>query len=131
MISTDPIADLLSRLRNAVLVSKNEVTVPYSNIKLRILNQIKVEGYIDEVATEEEGTLKILRVIINKPGENSRINSIVRVSKPGRRIYTKADEMPIVKSGRGLILVSTSKGIMSGKAANKLSLGGEVICRIY
>ena|SRR3989338_489861 len=131
MITTDPIADLLSRIRNAVLVQKSEVTAPYSSIKLRISTQLKTAGYLDDVKTEGDGTARLLRIVINQPGENSRINSIERVSKPGRRIYTKADEMPIVKSGRGLILVSTSKGIMSGKEANKQALGGEVICRVY
>ena len=131
MVSTDPVADMLTRIRNAILVNKNEVNLPYSSMKERLAKELKSAGFIDDVKTEKAGDFKRLLVIINAPGTNARINKIERVSKPGRRLYAKADEIPKVMNGRGVMIVSTSKGIMSGDQAKKQRVGGELICKVY
>jgi small subunit ribosomal protein S8 len=129
--STDPIADLLTRIRNAAMVGKNEIRVPSSKIKKVVAEQLKANNYLTEVKVEAAKPRDILVVTINKPGENSVINEITRLSKPGRRVYVKADEIPKVKSGRGLVLVSTSKGVITGQQAVKQGLGGELLLKVY
>lgn len=131
MQTTDPIADLLTRIRNAKMVGKTEVRVPSSKLKKVVAEQLKKTGYLANVATEAAKPRDILVVTINEAGTNSTINEIQRVSKPGRRVYVKADEIPRVKSGRGLVLISTSKGVMTGQEAVKNKLGGEVLLRVY
>ncbi len=131
MVSTDPIADMLSRIRNAIAVNKTEVLLPHSKIKETIAKELASIKFIDAVAVEGDGIAKSIKITINEPGTNARITHIERVSKPGRRSYAKADEMPVVKNGRGVVLVSTSKGIMTGKKATKSRLGGELICKVY
>ena len=125
--STDPIADLLTRIRNAVMVGKNEITVPSSKIKVVVAKELKKAGYVTAVKVESAKPRDILVVTINNPGENSTINEIKRLSKPGRRVYVSADEIPKVKSGRGVVLVSTSKGVVTGVEAKKQRLGGELL----
>ena len=129
--STDQIADLITRIRNAILVSKNEVRVPTSKLKVAVIDGLKKGGYIEDVEVEEAKPRGILHVTINKAGEIAKINEISKVSKPGRRVYAAADEIPKVKSGRGIVLVSTSKGIMSGEEARKNRLGGEILVKVY
>ena len=129
--STDPIADLLTRIRNAVMVGKNEITVPSSKIKVTVAEQLKKAGYVSGVKVESAKPRDILVVTINKLGENSTINEIKRLSKPGRRVYVSADEIPKVKSGRGVVLVSTSKGVVTGVEAKKQRLGGELLLSVY
>ena len=129
--TTDPIADLLTRIRNAAAVGKNEIRVPTSKLKKVVAEQLKANKYLADVKEEAGKPRGTLVVTINKPGENSVINEISRVSKPGRRVHVKADEIPKVKSGRGLVLVSTSKGVMTGAQAAKLRLGGEVLVKVY
>ena len=129
--STDPIADLLTRIRNAVMVGKNEITVPSSKLKVTVAEQLKKAGYVTGVKVESAKPRDILVVTINKPGENSTINEIKRLSKPGRRVYVSADEIPKVKSGRGVVLVSTSKGVVTGVEAKKQRLGGELLLSVY
>lgn len=131
MVSTDPIADMLTRIRNAIAVNKNSVNVPYSKLKQTIAEQLKANNYIEDVTVDGEGTAKVLRIVMNEPGTPYRITSIARVSKPGRRIYSKADEIPKIKNGRGIIIVSTSKGLMTGDQAESEKVGGELICRVY
>ena len=129
--STDQIADLLTRIRNAISVGKNEITVPTSKLKLAIVEVLKKAGYIadfSEKSAEPRGTLTI---VINAEGTAPRINEIEKISKPGRRVYTAADEIPTIKSGRGMVLISTSKGVMSGQEAKKLRLGGEILVRVW
>ena len=122
--STDPIADLLTRIRNAAMVGKNEIRVPSSKLKKVVAEALKANNYLADVKIEAAKPRDILVVTINKPGENSVINELTRLSKPGRRMYVKADEIPKVKSGRGLVLVSTSKGVITGQEAAKQRLGG-------
>ena len=129
--STDPIADLLTRIRNAAMVGKNEIRVPSSKLKKVVAEQLKAHNYLTDVKLEAAKPRDILIVTINKPGENTVINEITRLSKPGRRVYVKADEIPRVKSGRGLVLISTSKGVITGQEAVKQRLGGELLLKVY
>ena len=129
--STDPIADLLTRIRNAVMVGKNEITVPSSKIKVTVAKQLKKAGYVTGVKVEAGKPRDILVVTINEPGENTTINEIKRLSKPGRRVYVSADDIPKVKSGRGIVLVSTSKGVITGTEAKKQRLGGELLLQVF
>ena len=131
MQTTDPIADLLTRIRNAKMVGKTEVRVPSSKLKKVVAEQLAKNGYLTKVAIEEAKPRDILVVTINDPSENSTIHEITRVSKPGRRVYVAAADIPKVKSGRGLVLVSTSKGVMTGQEAVKNKLGGEVLLKVY
>lgn len=129
--STDPIADLLTRIRNAVMVGKNEITVPSSKMKVTVAKELQKAGYLANVKVESAKPRDILVVTINKEGENSTINEITRLSKPGRRVYVGASDIPKVKQGRGIVLVSTSKGILTGTNAYKQRLGGELLLKVY
>ncbi len=131
MVSTDPIADMLSRIRNAIMVGKNEVNLPYSSMKERLAKEIKSAGFIDEVKTDDSGDFKRLVLTINAPGTNARISKIERVSKPGRRMYAKSEDIPKIMNGRGVVIVSTSQGLMTGDTAKKKRVGGELICKVY
>jgi small subunit ribosomal protein S8 len=129
--STDPVADLLTRIRNAALVGKTEVRMPSSKLKKVVAEQLKKNKYLEDVKVEPGKPRDTLVITINKPGENSTITELTRMSKPGRRMYVKADEIPRVKSGRGLVLVSTSKGVITGQEAVKQRLGGELLLKVY
>lgn len=129
--STDPIADMLSRIRNAIAVSKNEITLPHSKVKESVARLLKDNRYIDEVKVEDATVGKTLHIVINQPQTNARITEIKRLSKPGRRYYSNADNIPTVKRGRGVVIVSTSKGMMTGLEAKKAGVGGELICKVY
>lgn len=129
--STDQIADLLTRIRNAIMVGKNEILVPTSKLKKSVMDVLVKNGYIasvEVVAGEPRGMLK---VIINEPGTVAKINEITKVSKPGRRVYSSADDIPTIKSGRGMIIISTSKGLMTGREAKKNRLGGEILVKVW
>lgn len=129
--STDPIADLLTRIRNANMVGKTEVRVPTSKLKKVVAEQLVKNNYLADVKLEEGKPRGTLVISLAKPGENCTINEIDRISKPGRRVYVAASEIPKVKSGRGLVLVSTSKGVMTGSEAVKNKLGGELLLKVY
>ena len=129
--STDAVADLITRIRNAIAVGKNEIRVPSSKLKKAVAEELVRERYLDKVEIEASTPRDILHVVINSADENARINEISKVSKPGRRVYAKADEIPTVKSGRGMVVVSTSKGLMSGREAKKQRLGGEVLVKVW
>lgn len=129
--STDPIADLLTRIRNAVMVGKNEIRVPSSKIKHTVATELKKAGYLSAIKVEAAKPRDILVVTINNPGENAQINEITRLSKPGRRVYVSATDIPKVKSGRGIVLISTSKGVLTGQEATKQRLGGELLLKVY
>lgn len=129
--STDPIADLLTRIRNAAMVGKHEVRVPSSKLKITVAEQLKKAKYLADVKVEAAKPRDILVITINKPGENANITEITRVSKPGRRVYVAATEIPRYKSGRGMVLVSTSKGVIPGHEAVKQRLGGELLLKVY
>ncbi len=129
--STDPIADLLTRIRNAAMVGKNEIRVPTSKLKKVVAEQLKKNGYLAEVKTEAGKPRDTLVVTINEAGKNASFTELTRMSKPGRRMYSAAADIPRVKSGRGIVLVSTSKGVMTGSEAVKQKLGGELLLKVY
>ena len=129
--STDPIADLLTRIRNAIMAGKNEIRVPASKMKLTVAEELKKAGYLAAVKSEKGTPRDTLVITINEAGANPTINEIQRVSKPGRRVYAGAADIPRVKYGRGIMLVSTSKGVMTGQAAVKQKLGGELLLKVY
>ncbi len=132
MSVTDPIADLLTRIRNANQMRYNEVVVPSSNVKLKIVEILKNEGYITNYKVEK-GEVQDNIIITLKYGQNKErvISGLKRISKPGLRVYAKAEEVPTVLNGLGISIVSTSKGIMTGKEAKKENLGGEVLAYIW
>lgn len=132
MSVTDTIADLLTRMRNANQMRYNEVVVPSSNLKLEIVKILKAEGYITDYKVEK-GQVQDNIVITLKYGKNKErvISGLKRISKPGLRVYAKAEEIPTVLNGLGISIVSTSKGIMTGKEARKENLGGEVLAYVW
>ena len=129
--TTDPVADLITRIRNAIAVGKTEIRVPTSNLKFAIADKLQKIHYLEKVEIEKAEPRSILHIIINNEDENARINEISKVSKPGRRIYAGVNEIPKVKSGRGTVLISTSKGIMTGQEAVKNKLGGEILVKVW
>lgn len=129
--STDPIADLLTRIRNAALVGKTEVRVPTSKLKKIVAEQLVKNHYLADVKLEDGKPRGTLVITINNNGENAAFTELARVSKPGRRIYVSSADIPKVKQGRGIVLVSTSKGVMTGAEATKAKLGGEVLLKVY
>lgn len=129
--STDPIADLLTRIRNAIMAGKTEVRVPASKMKLTVAKELAKAGYLAKVETEKGTPRDTLVITIVEAGKNPTINEIQRVSKPGRRVYAGVTEIPKVKYGRGILLVSTSKGVMTGQEAVKQRLGGELLLKVY
>ncbi len=131
MVSTDPIADMLTRIRNAIAVRKSEVVMPHSKVKQSVAELLKQAGFVKDVKVTDLALGKSLRIVINAEDENARITEIVRLSKPGRRHYVGSAEIPTVKRGRGIVIVSTSKGMMIGGDAKKQGVGGELICKIY
>jgi small subunit ribosomal protein S8 len=122
---------MLTRLRNAIAVNKNELSLPHSKSKETVARLLYDSGFLSAVKVDGEGINKTLGLTILGPNESARITEIVRLSKPGRRHYAGAREIPIVKRGRGIVVVSTSKGVMTGDKAKKLGVGGELICKIY
>lgn len=129
--TTDPIADMLTRIRNAIAVRKTEVSLPHSRIKESVARLLQESNFIDGVSVSDAPVGKTLTVKINGEDSNARITEIVRVSKPGRRYYVNAKEIPVVKRGRGVVIVSTSKGLMTGDRAKTEKVGGELICKVY
>jgi small subunit ribosomal protein S8 len=129
--STDPIADMLSRIRNAIAVRKHEVSMPHSKSKEAVAKLLKDNGFLSTVRVTDAAIGKTLTILINNEDDNARITEITRLSKPGRRYYVGAKEIPIIKRGRGVVIVSTSKGMMTGKDAQNQGVGGELICKVY
>ncbi len=130
-VTTDPIADMLARIRNAIAVNKTEIILPHSRVKESIAKLLKDNRYIDGVSVTDLSIGRSLKLVLSSEDASSNITEIVRLSKPGRRQYTGSDKIPIVKRGRGVVIVSTSKGMMTGNDAKKQHLGGELICRVY
>lgn len=129
--STDPIADMLTRIRNAINVRKSEVSLPHSKVKESVARLLQTSNFIDDVSVSDAAIGKTLTIRIAPANANARITEIVRLSKPGRRYYAKAAEIPTVKQGRGVVIVSTSKGMMTGEQAKAAKVGGELICKVY
>ncbi|HEX5395136.1 MAG TPA: 30S ribosomal protein S8 [Candidatus Saccharimonadales bacterium] len=131
MVSTDPISDMLTRIRNANLIGRNSISMPHSKIKEDVARLLAANGYIISAKTDEAGGRKILELVISDPDQPGQITSIKRLSRPGRRSYVKSKEIPLVKRGRGIVIVSTSKGLMTGADAARQKLGGELLCEVY
>jgi small subunit ribosomal protein S8 len=131
MVSTDPIADMLTRIRNAIAVQKHHVVMPHSKLKQAVAELLATSGFVEGVDVTEASAQKTLSVVINSESQASRITEIHRVSTPGRRVYVRSADIPIVKRGRGIVIISTSKGLMTGQKAKSAGLGGEIICEVY
>ncbi len=138
MTIIDPIADMLTRIRNAVMAGHTTVAMPSSKLKVEIAKIMKDEGYLEgfDVADGgEESPQKVLRLKIKYVGERRErrpvISGIERISKPGRRVYTKKQEIPWVLSGIGVAILSTPKGVMTGTRARQLGVGGEILCKVW
>ena len=134
---TDPIADMLTRIRNAVMVSQNTVSVPHSNLKEEIAKILNDEGYLEsfEVVSEDGKPQKTIRVKLRYVGvrreRRAVLTDLQRVSTPGRRVYVGKDRIPWVLSGMGVAIISTPKGVMTGQRARALGVGGEVLCQVW
>ena len=128
----DPIGDMLTRIRNGQMRSLNKIKVPFSNFRFKVLEVLKKEGYIIDFYLEEgKEKMKSILVVLKYYEGQPVIKEIRRVSKPGRRVYSRAISIPKVKNGLGLAILSTSKGVMSDADAIKNNLGGEIICRVF
>lgn len=131
MVVTDPIADFLTRIRNANTVYMEKVEIPASKTKMGLANILKEEGYIKDVEYIEDGKQGIIRVYLKYAGKERVISGLKRISRPGLRVYAKNDELPKVLGGLGIAVISTSNGLMTDKAARKAGLGGEVLCYVW
>jgi small subunit ribosomal protein S8 len=131
MTIIDPIADMLTRIRNAIMANHASVLVPSSNIKLAIVKILKEEGLIDRYEVLKGKPQPMIKIHLKYTGEQPAILGLERVSKPGLRVYVEKQEIPRVYGGLGIAIVSTSKGIMTGQEARKRRLGGEVLCYVW
>nr|WP_198423111.1 30S ribosomal protein S8 [Tepiditoga spiralis] len=135
MMWSDPIADMLTRIRNANSVFKDTVEIPASNLKKSVLDILKREGYVSDYKFIEDGKQGVLKVNMKYKGDRRNrekvIDGIIRVSKSGRRVYVGTDKIPSVKGGLGIAIISTSKGILTDKEAREIGVGGEVICYVW
>ena len=132
MVMTDPIADLLTRIRNANMVRHEKLEVPASNMKREIADILKREGFVRDVEYIEDNKQGIIRIFLKYGANNERvITGLKRISKPGLRVYAKADEVPRVLNGLGIALVSTSQGVLTDKEARAKQVGGEVLAYVW
>ena len=131
MSLSEPIADMLTRIRNAARINKQQVNIKASNICEGIAAVLKKEGYIEDFDRIDDGKQGILRIILKYDQDGSSIiNEITRTSKPGRRVYSSVDKLPRVLAGMGIAIVSTSKGVMSDKSCREANVGGEILCTV-
>jgi len=129
---TDPIADMLTRIRNAITANHSRVDIPGSKLKLEVARILKEEGYINNYVTKGEGVKYVIRVFLRYDAKGtSSITHLSRVSRPGRRVFVGATEIPRVLGGYGVNIVSTTRGLMSGKRARQENVGGEILAQIY
>lgn len=131
MTLTDPIADLLTRIRNAAMVNHSNVEIPASKLKIELVKLLKEEGYINDYSIIDTGSFKNINIELKYIGNKSVIKGLQRVSTPGLRTYSKAKNLPRVFGGLGVAVVSTSKGLMTDKLARKENMGGEVLCYVW
>jgi len=127
---SDPIADMLTRIRNAHMVDKKEVNIPASNLKSAIASVMQQEGYIESFSVDGEAATKTLTNKLKYYDDKPVIDSLERISKPSLRVYVKSTEMPSVMNGLGIVIVSTPKGVMTGQNAAAENVGGEVLCSV-
>jgi small subunit ribosomal protein S8 len=131
MSMTDPIADMLTQIRNAQKARREAVTLPASRLKIAVAKVLEQEGYVASVAAERDGAKHTMTVTLKYHGEDPVIERLERVSRPGLRIYRRVDELPKVQGGLGISIVSTSAGVMSDRQARAQGRGGEVLCIVY
>jgi small subunit ribosomal protein S8 len=135
MSVTDPIADMLTRVRNTLINGRPVVALPSSKLKVEIARILKEEGYIDDYFVTDDRPQPVLRMRLKYSGDRRHRTPVItvleRVSKPGRRVYTKKDEIPWVLSGMGIAILSTPKGVLTGQQARRLGVGGEVLCYVW
>lgn len=131
MTINDPIADALTRIRNANIVKHESVSMPHSNLKEELIKVLKNEGYVESYVVEEKDGFKVINVTLKYDNNKSVITGLQRISKPGLRVYSKAKNMPRVFDGMGIAVVSTSKGLMTEKQARANKVGGEVLCYVW
>jgi small subunit ribosomal protein S8 len=137
MSVTDPIADMLTRIRNAVMMGQTVVAMPGSSIKAEIAKILKEEGYIEgyDVVDGERPEQPVLRLRLKYVGERRQrqpvITGLVRISRPGRRVYTRKQDIPWVLAGIGIAILSTPKGVMTGQRARQVGVGGEILCKVW
>jgi len=129
---TDPISDMLARIRNGALARHDRVEMPHSNLKKHIAEVLKQEGYVDDVREAEGEGRKTLTVVLRYgKGKDSAIDGVRRVSAPGRRVYVRYDRIPRVRSGMGISILSTSRGVMTDRQARDQKVGGELLCEVW
>lgn len=128
---TDPISDMLTRLRNAYAVRKHDVVLPFSAIKFSIAKILEKEGFVSRVEKTELNKRPMISIALAYEGKEPRMRAVKRISKPGLRVYAKADALPRVMSGFGFAIISTPNGLMTNKEARARRLGGEVICEVF
>ena len=131
MSMSDPIADMLTRIRNAQMVEKKEVNVPVSNLKSAIASVMQQEGYIESFSVDGIAARKTLSIKLKYYDSKPVIEKLKRISKPSLRVYVGSSQMPRVMNGLGIVIVSTPKGLMTGQAAHAQNIGGEVLCSVY
>ena len=131
MSLSDPIGDMIARIKNSQARKHKSVKLPSSKFKVKIAEVLKDEGFIIDFKTDDEGSKKYLDIILKYSYGNPVINSIERVSKPGRRIFSSAESLPKINNGLGIAIVSTPKGVMTDVDARKNKLGGEIICKVF
>ena len=131
LCSTDPIADLLTRIRNGLAVGQAEVSAPYSRLKHRLAELLVKNGYLIGVEVDGQSPRRTLKLQLSSPTRPPALVYLERVSKPGRRVYVGHQSIPQVKNGRGLLVLSTSRGLLTGRTARRAKLGGEIIALVY
>lgn len=132
MIVTDPVADMLTRIRNGLMVRKRYVVVPSSKLKVEVARVLKAEGYIEHYDVTRDRPQAMIRVRLKYAKDNHPVlTGIQRVSKPGRRVYVQRHDIPLVLSGMGIAVLSTPRGVMTGKKAHQMGVGGEVLCYVW
>jgi small subunit ribosomal protein S8 len=131
MSLSDPIADMLTRIRNAIAARHGQVAIPLSKTKLAMAKVLYEEGYIEEFNQEDDGVQGVLRIKLKYSGTHSVIEGLRRVSSPSRRVYVAYDQIPKVMSGLGINILSTSRGIMSDRRARQKQVGGEILCSVW
>jgi small subunit ribosomal protein S8 len=129
---TDPVADLLTRIRNAIHARQQKIDVPASNLKAEIVRILKEEGYLSNFKTTEESGRKVLRLYLKYGSNNdAAITNLARISRPGCRVYVGHNDIPRVLGGLGINILTTPKGVMTGRAARKSGVGGEILCEVW
>ena len=131
MNMTDPIADMLTRIRNAIMARHSRVLMPASKMKIAIAAVLKEEGYVRDYEVTQAGPFRTLRITLKYVDKRPVLTQLKRVSKPGLRVYTRRDSIPRVRGGLGTAIISTPQGLMTGRKAFQLGLGGEVVCYVW